>query len=280
MSISSPPGQGSSDPPSEPPPHADKPVGLNGHSAKNTTNSRGDASASSNANLDRQTASTEAVDAANVATTPVHEDEDEAPDAGPVVLPLPLTPDWVAPAPPQFVVDLAESCAKFVERSIGVRPDFTSDTLSLLDHYLAAAGANVTERPEAQALVAHSAAAYFGEVIRRRFLAWWEAPSSDPSTWELRFHDVFLSFSPLSIVYAAMVPASSNENTFSAFEVDEADQEEVAAYLANLPGVPEDQFYLPSTRFDTLESIVEMLRALARSRGLNDVFFTDEDYGD
>lgn len=279
MSISSPPGQGSSDPPSEPP-HTNTPGRLNGHAAKTNTISRSEELAPSIPQPETETSSTAAVDAANVATTPVNDDEDETSREGGVVLPFPVAPEWVAPTPPQLVLDLAESCAKFIERSIGIRPDFTSDTLSLLDHYLAAAGANVTERPEAQALVAHSAAAYFGEVIRRRFQAWWEAPSSDPSTWELRFRDVYLSFSPLAIAYAAMVPATSNENSFSAFEIDEADQEEVAAYLANLPGVPEDQFYLPSTRFDTLETIVEMLRALARSRGLNDVFFTDEDYSE
>ncbi|MFO0659035.1 MAG: hypothetical protein U0165_04295 [Polyangiaceae bacterium] len=135
-------------------------------------------------------------------------------------------------------------------------------------------------KPSAQALVAHSAAAYFGEVARRRFQAWWYAPNDDPSTWELRFHDVYLAFSPLAIVYAAMITPSKNDKSFSAFQIDEADQEEVSSYLAALPEVPEDEFYLPSTRYDTLETIVELLRGLTQQRGHTDVFFDDDDYDD
>src|SRR6188768_3178203 len=76
-------------------------------------------------------------------------------------------------ATPDRVRDLAEGCVRFVERALGVRLDYAPDTLSILDHYLEEGRKSAAERPEAAALLAHAAGAYFGEVVRRRYPSWW-----------------------------------------------------------------------------------------------------------
>src|SRR5687767_15165113 len=42
----------------------------------------------------------------------------------------------LATAAPPAIQDLADACIRYVERAVGVRLDYTLETLPLLDHYL------------------------------------------------------------------------------------------------------------------------------------------------
>src|SRR5579862_508162 len=94
--------------------------------------------------------------------------------------------------PPQRVLDLAEACVRFVQRALGVALDYEPETLPLLDHYVGEGRTAAAPRPEAAALVAHAAGAYFGEVVRRRYPSWWRAEGEDPAGWRIELEPVYL----------------------------------------------------------------------------------------
>ena len=186
----------------------------------------------------------------------------------------------VASQPPPIVQELADSCVRFVERATGVKLDFQSDTLSLLDHYVKEAAAEARERPEALDLVARAVAAYLGEVVRRRWdHVWWYAPGDDVAGFEVRFGTMFLSVSPYLLACAALgIAVESEDGSTPGFVIDEDELEEIGAYLAAMPPVSEEEFVLPTTRFDVIEAVVDQLRGRAERRGHADVTFDDRDY--
>lgn len=174
------------------------------------------------------------------------------------------------------VVDLASACRDYVRRSVGVPLDGTPDTLSLLDHYLGSVAPEAKEAPAALELALHAAAAYFGEVLRVTFPCYWHAEGDDPKRWEIRFQKVFLAVNPFAAVAAIVLGDSGGE----LFRVDDAHAEELVAALEALPPVPEEEFLLPSTRFDVVHMIVDKLEARAEAAGHSDVSFDDDDYDD
>jgi hypothetical protein len=186
---------------------------------------------------------------------------------------------------PAFVVDLARSCVEFVRRAVGVELDFTQDTLSVLDHYARAARSEAAERPEALHLVASAIAAYFGEVIRRQHAAFWHLPGDEMASAELRFEDVFLSFSPFAFACSAMGwnPTGDGAEDLgpdAGLSIEEEERDEVAEHLARSPPVTEDEYTLLTTRMEVIQIVADQLRARALSRGLGDVRFDEADYED
>jgi hypothetical protein len=188
---------------------------------------------------------------------------------------------------PPAVKDLAEACVQFVERALGVRLDYEPETLSILDHYLGEGRQAAGERLEAAALVAHAAGAYFGEVVRRRYPSWWRVEGDDPGAWRLEFEQVYLSFSPIQLVADALLHGSpaageaeaAGDEAGERFELEEADRAAVAARLANLPAVPEAEFYAPSTRLEVIDIIVDAARARRMAEGEEaDASFGPHDY--
>ena len=167
---------------------------------------------------------------------------------------------------PEKVRDLAEACVRFVERSLKVKLDYEPETLPLLDHYLASARDAAGERPEAGALVAHAAGAYLGEVVRRRYPSWWRLDGDDPGAWRIELSPVYLSFSPVQLVADALLRSSDLEAS-ERLELEEEDREAVAARLAELPPVDEDEFYAPSTRLEVIDIAVEAIRARRLAAG-------------
>jgi hypothetical protein len=163
-------------------------------------------------------------------------------------------------AAPEKVRDLAEACVRFVERSLGVKLDYTPETLPLLDHYVASARGTAGERPEAGALVAHAAGAYLGEVVRRRYPSWWRAEGDDPGAWRIELETVYLSFSPVELVADAL-HRTGDEEAGEALELEEGDRQAVAARLGELGPVNEDEFYAPSTRLEVIDIAVDAIRA-------------------
>jgi len=174
---------------------------------------------------------------------------------------------------PDRVRDLAEGCVRFVEQALGVRLDYASETLSLLDHYLEEGRKSARERPETAALLAHAAGAYFGEVVRRRYPSWWRLEGDDPAFWRIELEPVYLSFSPVQFMADALLRPETDPSGEAQggggeqLELDEEDRVTVAARLAELPPVPVAEFYAPTTRLEVIDIVVDAIRARRTAAG-------------
>jgi len=200
----------------------------------------------------------------------------------------------VTPAP-AVIAELAAACVKFVEAAVGVRLDYEAETLPILDHYLEEGRKAGKARPEAAALVAHAAGAYFGEVVRRRYASWWRAEGSDPALYRIELAPVFLSFSPVQLMADALLrddevdetgdkdakegEAEATEAAIERIEVAEEDQAAVEERLAELPAVSEREFYAPSTRLEVIDITIDAIRARRMGEGdAGDADLTPADY--
>jgi hypothetical protein len=180
------------------------------------------------------------------------------------------------PAPPAQVAELVAACMRFVASKYKVALDGTPDTLSLVDQYIREGRTAYEARPESIDLVAPAVGAYLGEVMRQEFAAEWFAEGSHES-WRLYFTHVFLSFNPVGIAREAIT--MKDEPGWNAhLTLDPAERELIDARLAAMPDIDEDEYYLPTTRFDVITAVVETLRAHAESSGTGDVTFTRDDY--
>lgn len=161
------------------------------------------------------------------------------------------------PPAPEAVADLAASCARFVKTAVGVEPDFTQDTLPVLDHYLALE----KELPEdVLALVAPAAGAYFGEVVRRHVgEGEWHCPDGDYAEWRLELPSASVSFNPVGVALE-VATGEDAEGWSSHFEVPEADREHAREAAGRLGEVREEQYYTFEIRFEVLLQIWEALR--------------------
>lgn len=196
-----------------------------------------------------------------------HEGEDEVEEEAPAP---PLPP------PPERVAELYAACVRFVSSKYKVPLDGTPDTLSLVDQYVREAREAVRERPESLELVAPAIGAYLGEVMRQTFRAEWSA-SGDYDTWRLYFVNVYLAFNPIGMAREAVT--MTEEPGWNAHLVlDPGEREEIAARLAAMPDVDEEEYFLPTTRFDVVTAVAETLRARAEAAGMGDVSFTKDDY--
>jgi hypothetical protein len=180
------------------------------------------------------------------------------------------------PPPPPAVAELIAACSRFVASKYKVPLDGTPDTLSLVDQYVRDARDAIKERPESLELVAPAIGAYFGEVIRQTFDAEWHAEGLHDA-WRLYFHNVFLSFNPIGMAREAL--AMQEEGGWHAhMELDPAERDVIDERLAVIPEVDEEEYYLPTTRFEVITIVVETLRARAEAAGTGDVKFTRDDY--
>jgi hypothetical protein len=182
------------------------------------------------------------------------------------------------PPVPEQVTELAAMCRRSVQRAVGVALDLTPETLPLLDHYVKSAAIEGRNRKEALDLVAKTVAAYFGEVVRREYICWWHAPGEDISGWHLRFEDVYLMLSPYALACVSLGLLQPEDVLEASIVIEAEELDDVAAHLALMPPVSEEDFVLPSTRFDVLQIVIDQLKGRAEARNLGDVTFNDADY--
>ncbi|MBK8218921.1 MAG: hypothetical protein IPK71_34765 [Myxococcales bacterium] len=187
----------------------------------------------------------------------------------------PLPEDELGP-PPAVIAEGVSACVRYVHAKYGVLLDGTQDTLSLLDQYVRDARAEITAKPAALDLLALSAGAYLGEVMRREMGGTWFA-EGDASGFRLYFSRVFLSFNPVGMVREALT-LEPDDGFGAGIETDPAEREEVMARLRSLPDVDDDEFLLPTTRFDVVSIVYDHLRAKQIAAGTGDVRFTPDDY--
>lgn len=167
--------------------------------------------------------------------------------------------DFAAEDAPEAILELCAACDRFVQSKYGVPLDFTGDTLSLIDQYVREARAEIAVKPAAFDLVTQAVGGYLGEVMRRTFGGEWFI-DGEPKQYRLYFTRVKLSTNPLGIAREALRDGEDDEYP-SAFVVDPEYRAFVEEQLKQAQPVPEDEFYLPSTRFDTCSVIVELLHA-------------------
>ncbi|MBL8742872.1 MAG: hypothetical protein JNK04_17305 [Myxococcales bacterium] len=178
----------------------------------------------------------------------------------------------LAAPPPAAVLDLAEACIRFVERAVGVKLDFTVETLPLLDHYVAGArdvlrGRARAEEGEPVDLVAQAAGAYLGEVMRRRYPSWWRV-GGEGVDHRLEFHRLYLVVQPVALIHEALVvDAEKGVQDLGGFDMDEDDKEAAMTRLAELPEVPFEEFVAPSTRVEVLDIVIDAARVLHMQAG-------------
>lgn len=150
------------------------------------------------------------------------------------------------------VSEHAEMTVAYVERALGVRLGFDSETLPVLDHYLRSVP---SDQAATVKLVASTAGAYFGEVVRRHLGGRWEA-TGDPERWRFILPSG-LSFVPARYAMAAVLRADSGDE---AAEIDAPAilRQLLEDTLAAMGEVTEETFYSLCGRLDTLEHVHEV----------------------
>lgn len=170
----------------------------------------------------------------------------------------------VAECPAQ-VADFAAQAVEYVRRAVGLTLEFDSDTLPLLDHYLRTVP---EEQGNAVALVAATAGAYFGEVVRRALGGAWQLVGDDASTWRLVLPGG-LSFLPARLVLSVICRDDGDDGDPS-FQAPPKMWPVLEAALERMGQVSEDEYYSVSCRLDTLEHLQAVLLATAAARAADD----------
>jgi hypothetical protein len=186
------------------------------------------------------------------------------------------SPDPRDAPPPPAVAELAAACVRFVAAKYKVPLDFEPDTLSLVDQYARDARAELAVKPEALDVIQASIGAYLGETMRRAFGATWFC-EGDHDGWRLDFTYVYLTFNPIGMAREALTQGAA-EGWHAHLETDEGERELLESKLAVLGEIDEEEYYMPSTRFDVVEIAVDTLRAKMEQSGLGHVTFDPDDY--
>lgn len=129
-------------------------------------------------------------------------------------------------APPTVIADLAASCVKYVEHSVGFTLDFQPETLPVLDHYVDLARKAAHERKETVPLIAQAIGAYLGEVTRRKYGGFWRT-EDDPRSFRVEFEPVYLILRPIELVSRALeLPVEAPEPDVTTKRKNEEDEED------------------------------------------------------
>ncbi len=184
----------------------------------------------------------------------------------------------VAADAPEEIRELCAACVAYVLATVGVAPDFTVDTLPLVDFYIAHAREGLNARPEASELLARSLGAYFGEVVRRRFDGYWRLPTSDAFTWRVCIRPAFFAFNPVGVSSEILAESSEHPGPSAELRVAREDRELIRQRLEIIPELPENEYFTLSARLEAIEVIIETLRATMEASGQSDLEFSLEDY--
>jgi hypothetical protein len=155
-------------------------------------------------------------------------------------------------APPR-VREYADQAVAYVLRALGIKLEYDSDTLPVLDHYLRTVP---EDPPAARALVIATSAAYFGEVIRQRLGGRWELGDQE-AEWRVVLPTA-IHFSPAGFVATAIARADLDDRD-SEIGAPPRMQPYLQDALARMGEVTVDDYYSLCGRLDTLEHVHEVL---------------------
>lgn len=191
-----------------------------------------------------------------------------------------------------FAADLARRFAEQVSRALSFDLDGTPTSLAVVDHYLKTARNEA--RPAILSLLAGGAGAYFGELIRDHFGAFWIGDDKDPRRLRLLLAPQFVYLAPVDLAYEAIVggpladddprqPQGAGLDTSfhlrqQALADQISDHEFVHDILSQLPPLPADQFHSLTGRFETLELIISRLAHRLHTRNERPRLLTMHDY--
>ena len=180
--------------------------------------------------------------------------------------------------PPDPIPEYVNACLEYVRRATGFELDFSGETLPVLDHYVGTVRDTLTERPEVAQLVARAAGAYFGEVVRTIVPGFWRVPSANVHDWQLCSRVAYLWVNPVGIAYDALHGSSDHDGPRSPLRCAPEDRPYLERRLETLPPLPEDQYFLFTTRLEVLEVANEALHARLEEQGYADTELTEDDY--
>lgn len=186
-----------------------------------------------------------------------------------------------------------------IKRVLNVELDDSPTALAFVDHHLRSAMAE--SRTPILALLAASAGAYYGEIVRREMGGTWIGDGKDPRRLRLLLDHQFIYFSPVDQALEAILgepvdlddPRLGDTQGFdSAFrlrpvpqdddgleDTDEAHEANwLRARLSEVPPVPEDQLVSLTCRFETLALMLEMLATRQAAAGQKPKVLRVEDY--
>jgi hypothetical protein len=171
----------------------------------------------------------------------------------------------IAENAPVQIMEFAAQAVAYVRSALGVELAYDSDTLPVIDHYLR----NVPkEQPETVALVASTAGAYFGEVVRRHLGGRWEIDGL-PTAWRVIL-PTGLSLMPVGVVTAVIVQSDDIPDTDTGLGVPAILRPHLESVLERMSEVTHEEYYSLCGRFDTLEHLEDVVIALIaneRSKG-------------
>ena len=179
---------------------------------------------------------------------------------------------------PENVLELARACEKYVVQALGFQLDYTIETLPVLDQYTREVKGPISARPELLPLLGHAVGAYFGEVLCRSASAFWRLPSTNVVDWQVCMRQTFLWFNPIGAAYDALTAGNQHDGPSSQLRVAPEDRSLVQARLERLEHVPEDEYFLLSTRVEVIELVCEELCRQMEERGYSDTTFDESDY--
>jgi hypothetical protein len=158
---------------------------------------------------------------------------------------------------PARVREYADQAVAYVQRALGIKLEYDSNTLPVLDHYLRTVP---EDQVAALKLVVATSGAYFGEVVRQHLGGRWELGGNE-AEWRIVL-PTGINFSPAGFVAAAIARA----------DIEDLDTEITAPprmlpylqqALARMCEVSVDDYYSLCGRLDTLEHVHEVLVAVA-----------------
>jgi hypothetical protein len=176
------------------------------------------------------------------------------------------------PVPPR-VREYADQAVAYVQRALGIKLEYDSDTLPVLDHYLRTVP---EDQPAARELVVATSGAYFGEVVRRLLGGRWEV-AGEEAEWRIVL-PTGINFSPAGFVAAAIARADLDDLD-TAIAAPPRMVPYVQQALARMGDVSVDDYYSLCGRLDTLEHVHEVLVAVA-AQMMGDAVDPDDDDAD
>jgi len=175
--------------------------------------------------------------------------------------------------PPENILELADACAVAVENAVGAAPDFTQDTLPLVDHWITMSEVKGGALLD---LLVPMAGAYFGEVCRRELSGFrWHAPT-DMHAWRLELSPRFLYFNPAGAALEAFTRDDAAGWHGHIHTLPE-DQAGLTALLERAGAVRAEDYHRLALRYEVLELVHAALLGM-RLDGIADSYYGPDVY--
>ena len=170
---------------------------------------------------------------------------------------------------------MAMMACRNVQQVIGVEPDFTPETLPLVDQYMRQLPAD--SPAEVVELVLATVGCYFGEVVRRLLNGRWAITGDAHDRWRVELINCYFHFRPVGMT-GEVYSRGTDERYDGVFSTRDEVWEGLSLALAGATPMPEDEYYSLAGRVDVLELAVDWLTGRELATGEPPRTYTAEDY--